>query len=479
MTNEVVSTLHRRIKDLAANSTPDQLAYLAKAFELIVDKKEISNITQITAIKEIIDTLQKRLKDLAATSTPDQLAYLAKTLESIVDKSAVSEIVQMTNGKLKELQSSTNSYLNEINTNKENSISAITTVKTQSVNEINILKTNSLNSLKSSSDSYISLLDTRKNTNIATINSIGIDQTNNLKSLVNNFKSINDVPNGSSIMKEVRTREEQLKSLVKQEVKNRNMVEPGSLPFLFGVLSRKNNYFGHGAFTTELGQWSSDITKTDHMLQLLAGSHTYDTSYVSFYRPRQLCFLEGSKGAFIYGESYTRLIRDSFKNINVIYQYPYAALGVIFVKNTTNMNISKIINFVGSAEGAGLYVGIPDNTNVNKSKISKITWLNIYKHTSDDNEFAASGNVEVPAGKTVAILLYTSSELHSGNSMVGKTPEFDMGDTMYDTIYGQFIQWGIYNFRSNFLTEELEVDVERTLKAWQCPGLEATSKIWN
>ncbi|GFR08129.1 putative phage related protein [Trichonephila clavata] len=40
-----------------------------------------------------------------------------------------------------------------------------------------------------------------------------------------------------------------------------NMVEPGSLPFLFGVLGRGNNYYGHGIFTTELGQWSSDITK--------------------------------------------------------------------------------------------------------------------------------------------------------------------------------------------------------------------------
>ena len=67
-----------------------------------------------------------------------------------------------------------------------------------------------------------------------------------------------------------------------KEVKKRNMVEPGSLPFLFGVLGRGNNYYGHGIFTTELGEWSSDITKTDYMLQLLAGSHTYDTDYVSF-----------------------------------------------------------------------------------------------------------------------------------------------------------------------------------------------------
>ncbi len=348
--------IYQRIKDLAANSTPDQLAYLAKSLELIADKKAIFNVNvvQMTKVKEIIDTLQKRLKDLAANSTPDQLAYLAKALESIVDKSAVSEIVQITDGKLKELLDSAKKHLNEINSNKENSISAITIAKTESVNEINTLKTNTLDTLKASSSSHISLLDTRKDANIAAINSISNSHKDGLKGLVEDFRAINNVPPGSSIIGEIETRDEQLKasltneikirenqlrtlttkfnsindvpssSSIMKEVKKRNMVEPGSLPFLFGVLSRKNNYYGHGAFTTELGQWSSDITKTDYMLQLLAGSHTYDTDYVSFYRPRQLSFIEGNKGTFIYGESYTS--SDSVSR-DQIYYYPYAALG--------------------------------------------------------------------------------------------------------------------------------------------------------
>ncbi|WP_237342940.1 hypothetical protein [Wolbachia endosymbiont of Folsomia candida] len=73
ITKEVVDALHQRIKALAVDSTPDQLAYLAKSLELIVDKRTISNIVQMTTVKEIIDALQKRLKDLAADSTPDQL----------------------------------------------------------------------------------------------------------------------------------------------------------------------------------------------------------------------------------------------------------------------------------------------------------------------------------------------------------------------------------------------------------------------
>lgn len=459
-TKEAVEALHTRIKNLAENSTPDQLAYLAKSLELIVDKKAISNIVQMTTIKDIVDTLHKRLKDLAANSTPDQLAYLAKALESIVDKSAISDIVQVTDGKLVELLNSAKSHLDNLNTNKTTALAAISESEKQSLKKIDEKGVASL-----------SLLDTRKDTNIAAINSVGKDQMDSLKGLVSDFHTVNDVPNGSSIMREVR---------------NRNMIEPGSLPFLFGVLGRKNNYFGHGTFTTELGKWSDDVTKTDYMLQLLAGAHAYDTSYVSFYRPRQLCFIEGKKGTFIYGELYPRFIYNKFENRINITEYPYAALGVVFVKNTSDADISKTLNIVGSAMwytdkdnygGAGLFVGTPDKINIGKSEISRITWTSIYQHASNNTEFIASGNIMIPAGKTIAILLYTSSNYFHGES-IGNAPEFFPEDYKYSTIYGQFIQWGMYNFRSSFLTTGLEIDVERTLKAWQCPGLTHTYELW-
>ncbi len=476
---EAIEALHQRIKDLAANSTPDQLAYLAKSLELIIDKKVISNVNvvQMTEVKEVIDALQKRVKDLAANSTPDQLAYLAKALESIVDKSAVSEIVQMTDGKLKELLDSAKKHLTDLDTKKTSSLAAISESEKQLLKRIDEKGTTNL-----------SLLDTRKNANIEAINSVGKDHKDGLKGLVEDFRGVNDVPDGSSIMKEIKTMEDQLTtkfdsindlpsgSSIMKEVRNRNMVEPWSLPFLFGVLSRKNNYFGHGTFTTELGKWSSDITKTDCMLQLLAGSHTYDTDYVSFYRPRQLSFIEGNKGTFIYGELYTNSFSGSYDEI---YYYPYAALGVVFVKNTTNVNINKTIEFIGSSyssteyRGAGLFVGTPDNTNSSKSRISKIMWKNVYQYMSSDSKLAGSGNVKIPARKTVAILLYTSSYLYSRTKV-----SQGMLAPNYVHTYGQFIQWGIYNIRSNFLTTGLEVDVERTLKAWQCPGLSNTYEIW-
>ncbi|WCR53385.1 MAG: hypothetical protein PG981_000407 [Wolbachia endosymbiont of Ctenocephalides orientis wCori] len=209
-------------------------------------------------VKEIIDALQKRLKSLAENSTPDQLAYLAKALESIVDKSAVSDIVQITDVKLSELLNSANSHLNNLNSNETKALAAISESEKQSLKRID-----------EKGVANLSLLDTRKEANISAINSIGNDNISGLKGLVDKFRSINDVPSGSSIMKEVR---------------KRNMVDPGSIPFIFGVLSRKNNYFGHGIFTTELGKWSDDVAKTDYMLQLLAGAHAYDTRSIVFLR---------------------------------------------------------------------------------------------------------------------------------------------------------------------------------------------------
>lgn len=188
--------IYQRIKDLAVISTADQLAYLAKSLELIADKKAISNIVQMAKIKEIIDALQKRLKDLVANSTPDQLAYLAKALESIVDKSAVSEIVQMTDGKLKELLDSAKKHLTDLDNKKASSLAVISESEKQLLKRIDEKGTTNL-----------SLLDTRKNASIAAINSVGNDHKDGLKGLVDNFRAVNDVPSGSSIMKEIKSRE--------------------------------------------------------------------------------------------------------------------------------------------------------------------------------------------------------------------------------------------------------------------------------
>ncbi len=421
----------------------------------------------MTIAKEAVYALHKRLKDLTIDATPDQLAYLAKSLESIAGQSTVLDIVQMTDEKLKELLDSSTSYLAKLDTSKTSALGAISELEKQSLKKID-----------DKGVSNLSLLDTKKDANIAAINSAG--DLGTIRNTVNNLKAINDVPNGSSIMKEVKIREEQLNTLstnfksindipsgssIMKEVKNRNMIEQGSLPLLFGILNRHNDYsWGSGHFTTELGKWYSDTSYTNNMFCLLTGAHTHSTSYVSFYRPPSIYPLQGKNGTFIYREFY---LRYAVSDNN--FKYPYALLGVIFVKNTTNSDITRMLYFVGSSywssqyEGAGVFVGTPNNTNANKAQISSISWKNIYDIGSSNNSFSHSGNVTIPAKKTIAILFYTSPYYYTNTS----------------SYYVQFMQWGIYNFRSSFLTTGLEVDIERTLRAWQCPGLEHTHQIWN
>ncbi|WCR59650.1 MAG: hypothetical protein PG978_001098 [Wolbachia endosymbiont of Ctenocephalides felis wCfeF] len=207
----------------------------------------------MTIAKEVVYALHQRLKDLSVNATPDQLAYLAKSLESIAGQSTVLDIVQMTDEKLKELLNAATKHLSDLDTKKASSLAAVSELEEKSLKKIDEKGTTNL-----------SLLDTRKNANIAAINSTGADQLSTLKGLVKNFEVINDVPSGSSIIK---------------EIKKRNMVESGSLPFLFGVLSRNNDYnWGNGHFTTELGKWYLDTSYTNNMLCLLTGAHSYDTS---------------------------------------------------------------------------------------------------------------------------------------------------------------------------------------------------------
>ncbi|MDE5062649.1 hypothetical protein [Wolbachia endosymbiont of Drosophila tsacasi] len=187
----------------------------------------------MTIAKEVVYALHQRLKELAVDATPDKIAYLAKALESIAGQSTVLDIVQMTDAKLKELLDTATKHLKALNDNKTSSLSTITTAKTESVDEINTLKTESLKALKISSDSHISLLDTRKDANIA-----AIDSASDLGNIKNTLKAINDLPEGSSIMKEIQPRA---------------VIQSGSLPFLFGILSRYNDNWGDGNFSSELG----------------------------------------------------------------------------------------------------------------------------------------------------------------------------------------------------------------------------------
>jgi hypothetical protein len=189
------------------------------------------------------------------------------------------------------------------------------------------------------------------------------------------------------------------------------------------------------------------------MLQLLAGCHDYTTQYAAFYKEPSLCFLQGSAGNFIQKEMYLK-----YASSTSMYTYPYAALGVFFIKNPTNSAIVSSINFGGSSylEGAAVLVGTPDTAE------ETLVWQNLFAQTSTSNNFAGTTSFAVPANTTVALLLYTSSFYSSTTS----------------GYHVQFLHWYVHSFRLATLVGGLEIDVEKTLTAWQNKGLSSTYDLW-
>ncbi|GHT98402.1 hypothetical protein FACS1894126_3840 [Alphaproteobacteria bacterium] len=189
------------------------------------------------------------------------------------------------------------------------------------------------------------------------------------------------------------------------------------------------------------------------MLKLLAGTHEYTTEYAGFYKEPSLCFLQGSMGNFIQREMYLK-----YQSSSNMYVYPYAALGVFFIKNTTDLAIATTIKVGGScySDGGSVLVGTPNAEN------EEISWQNIYVTSATSSNFTGTSSFNVPANTTVAILVYTSSYYYTGSY----------------SYYVQFLHWYVHSFRAETLVSGLEIDVEKTLKAWQCKGLSSAYDLW-
>jgi hypothetical protein len=157
------------------------------------------------------------------------------------------------------------------------------------------------------------------------------------------------------------------------------------------------------------------------------------------------------------------------KHLNSVYEYStnqyyysHACLGVVFVKNTTDVDITKTLSFGGSCgynsgyNGMALFVGTPN------SDLTALTWTRPYSYTTASAYQSSTASITVPANTTIAILLYTSGYYV----------------TSLNTHATIFSHWYLYNMRSTFLKDGLEIDIPTTLKAWQCPGYSDPIQLW-
>lgn len=224
---------------------------------------------------------------------------------------------------------------------------------------------------------------------------------------------------------------------------------PGTKPFLYCRMRRSGRgYLGY-PWTSNYSLYANN-SSARFMFEQLVG-YRNSSSYDCFAIPPSMHF-SGNGGTWMKNEGWTEYAYTSNQ-----YNYPSYDMLVMFVKNTTNSDMTRTFgrylssnNSNGSYNRSSVYVGTPNYQNQSKGSINSIGWSNVYNYSSNTYATNANFNVTIPRGKTVAILMYSTAYFYtSGSSHY----------MFYSTI-------GFYNLNS-FLCDGLEIDRERTLKAYQ------------
>jgi hypothetical protein len=232
----------------------------------------------------------------------------------------------------------------------------------------------------------------------------------------------------------------------------------GDLPFIFGILSRGDDFY-NGQYTDYEG---------GVLFGILTGCHERATTTVTgFYPEPKLCFLQGAPGNFIRRKHYAKYTYATYQ-----YQCTCAALGCLFVKNTTESDIISTLTFGGSSCGseyssACVWVGVPNNAT------ETIDWATVYSYTDPSLNVSSTASITVPAHSTVVVML-------------GTTPYFITAPTDSNSAsykyHAQFLHWRLHKVRSEFLVLAAQAfthaEVALTLKivlAYHAAGSEDTS----
>lgn len=235
----------------------------------------------------------------------------------------------------------------------------------------------------------------------------------------------------------------------------------GTHPFLFCKMRRSGRGATYlvNAWTTEMGTLNNNADVAPMMFKQFIGGN--NNNYDIYSIPPMLQFV-GPDARWVKSDSW--LEHAYHEN-----QYKYGAYEMIlmFFKNTGESDLTRTFSRIYSATGSNgdygrssAYVGTPDQTDANSAAISSIAWTVAHFDDTNGSGKTALFDITVPAGKTVALLFYSSAGMDGSSS----TYHFLNTDI------------GIYDF-GNFLCDGLEVDHKRTLKAMQYKTQEI-HEIW-
>lgn len=386
--------------------------------------------------KESLEALEARLATLSETATAEELAYITKALEIIAGKTTALDIVQLADDKIQEIQSLREAGLAQILETKAEAEQDLQRQKEEAETVLNEEKDAVLEILEADILQKLQILEARKNEDVTVIQEERNKIANDLREELATFDEINDIPEGSTIM---------------EEIKKRSLIEAGSLPLLFGILSRSQEYCGSDNLTTEL--WTSGDDIGVNLLGAIAGC-CLKTVKLSWVRPPQLFFFQGETGTFAY-----KALNAVYGASTNQYNYPHACIGAFFVKNTTDTAITTTFNAGRSSYStySGHYL-FTVAANSNKTTVSSTA---LASTTSSSDGAYAARSLTIPANSTIAVVMQASSYYKTTNSS-------------YYVLFEQWLMSGL----CEFMVEGLEIDYDMTLRAWQCPGYATPLGLW-
>jgi hypothetical protein len=226
----------------------------------------------------------------------------------------------------------------------------------------------------------------------------------------------------------------------------------GAYPFLYCKMRRGGRNSGSGGYSTsnQMGQLSNNIAAAPLMFKNVIGGN--DNTWDVYSIPPILQFV-GPSARWLKSDSWVEYVSSTNQH-----EFRSYELILMFVKNTTTADITSTFYryYSGASDNthwnySSVYQGTPDQTDADSSTISNITWTIAESISSATAGDPSDFPVTVPAGKTVALILYSSATW----------------DTTSATDFHVFNSTiGVYRF-GDFLVTGLEVDHQRTLKALQ------------
>jgi hypothetical protein len=188
---------------------------------------------------------------------------------------------------------------------------------------------------------------------------------------------------------------------------------------------------------------SGIIANAPILYKLMIGEHDNSTAMTGFNEPPHIEFLQGNQGVFGFQKLYTNYPANA-----AVYNYPYAAVGILYLTNLTNTAVSETLAFEGSADtpsyGAAVLTAL--------TSANPLVWTPLYQLSLAHPNFGIELPITIPAAETLILMMITTA------TALQTTP-----------LTAQFLSLNISGIRK-LLAKGIQIDTYTTLKNSQKGG---------